>query len=358
MKKYLFLLLLLSSCVKNKDVNLEDKFLIITNGSSRSHFSTLNTLNDFPTSRNLELALSPIVKSIGEDLFILEPNADAIKKYHRFSNGDISERGVLSLLPASGASDMIIVSDRLGYLSLKGSAKIMAWNPSTMAGLGSVDISSFGISDANPDVTLMAFSNGKLYVVCNQRYSGKTIPTPAQVLIIDTKNGNTVTSVTDDRGGYTDNTPSAVFFTENGDCYLYCGAGKPEQNGFLRIKNGQSSFDIGYFFGIGTLGTIDHLERTCYAGNGMAYSMAALTGNQQFGAFSINLTDKTVTKIDLPYSNGYAGNIFGYGGKLYFGISTGSAKGFYEYEMASGKAGVTPKINTTNIGDPWIMGTF
>ncbi|MRG47103.1 hypothetical protein GFS24_18415 [Chitinophaga sp. SYP-B3965] len=358
MKKSLFLLILITSCIKNKDVNKEDKFFIVTNGAAKSHFSTLNTLNHFPTSRNPELALSPIVRSIGEDLFILEPDNDSIKKYHRFPNGDITERGVLRLVPATGASDMIIVSDRLGYSSLKGSAKIMAWDPSTMAGQGTVDISSFGISDADPDATLMAFSNGKLFVVCNQRYSGKTVPSPAQVLIIDTKNGNAVTSVTDDRGAYTDNTTSAVFFTENGDFYLYCGADKPEQNGFLRIKNGQSSFDVDYFFGIGAPGTIDHLSCSYYAGSNILFSMGALTGSQQFGAFSINLIDKKVTKIDLPASTGYAGNIFRDGNNLYFGLSTSNAKGFYEYEMTSGKAGIAPKINTTNMGDPWLMGAF
>lgn len=358
MKKSLFLLILITSCVKNKDVNKEDKFFIVTNGAAKSHFSTLNTLNHFPTSRNPELALSPIIRSIGEDLFILEPDSDTIKKYHRFSNGDITERGVLSLLPATGASDMIIVSDRLGYSSLKGSALIMAWDPGTMASQGTIDISSFGISDANPDAALMAFSNGKLYVVCNQHYNGKTVPSPAQVLIIDTKNGNTITSVTDDRGAYTDQTSSEIFFTENGDFYLYCGAAKPEQNGFLRIKNGQSSFDVDYFFGIGAPGTIDHLKNSYYAGSNMLFSMGALTGSPQFGVFSINLIDKKVTKIDLPNSNSYTGNIFRNGNTLYFGLSTGSIRGFYEYEMTSGKAGVTPKINTIDFGDPWIMGTF
>lgn len=349
------LIILTSSCIKEKKVNTEDKFLLVTNAASKSHVSTLNHLNDFSTNRNLSFASSPTVRPMWEDLFILEPGDDTIRRYHRFSNGDITETGVLSLLPASGASDIITLGERQAYCSLKGSAKILCWDPGAMSKLEFIDISVFGISDADPDATIMAFSNGKLFVVCNQEYTGKTIPSPAQVLIIDTKNGNTVTSVTDDRGAYKGYTPSSAFFTENGDFYLYCGAAKPEQNGFLRIKNGQSSFDVDYFF---NLSTVNYLECPFYAGNNLLFSMGAIPGSQQFGAFKINVINKTVEKIDLPYSNSYAGNILRYRNNLYFGISTATVKGFYEYEIASGKAAAYPRVNTTNLGDPWFMSTF
>lgn len=360
MKKCLLLLILIISCGKDDDENKNARFLIVTNSASKSHISTLYSLNDFPVAKPLELALNPIIKLIKEDVFILEPGVDTIKRYHRFSNGDILGRGALSLPPASGATDMIIVNDEKGYCSLTKSGKIMAWDPGTMASLGTIDISAFGIGDANPDVSLMAFSNDKLYVVCNQLYNGKTIPSPAQVLIIDTKNGNSVTSVTDDRIGYTGaaNTPSALLFAENGDCYLYCGTGKPEENGFLRIKNGQSSFDLNYFFPIGTLGTIDYLKCSYYGGNGMVYSMGALPGSSQFGAFKTDLINKTVVKIGLPSSNGYAHSIFQYNNTLYFGLSAGTLKGFYEYEISSGKVSASPRINTAYQGDPWILATF
>jgi hypothetical protein len=380
-------MLLINGCVRTKDEeNPEDKFLVVTNdpaaAAPKSSFSTVNSVKDHPTPRNLELTPYPVVKVVKEDVYILEADGkDILKKYHRFSNGDILPVTALSLPAGSGAVNFIMENATRGYCSLTKTGKILVFNAESMSMTGLIDLSSYAINDASPDPTIMAFAYGKLYVVCNQVYNGKTIPSPAQVLIIDVANGNKVTNVTDDRAGYsgTTDTPSSVFFTENGDFYLYCvssrGSIDPTQSGFLRIRSGQTSFDLDYYFSIGDLtiagvqgDKVNYLQRPLYVSGGIVLStgnIPALAGNpqnyitdQSFGSFKIDLSGKTISKIDFPYSNGYANSLYRYNNIVYVGLSTSGGIGFFEYDITSGKASTVTKISTAGIGDPWLMATF
>lgn len=90
----------------------------------------------------------------------------------------------------------------------------------------------------------------------------------------------------------------------------------------IQLKNGQTAFDPTYFFNVadysitGVPGNkVDYLQRMRYAGNGIVYATGniyALASNppnyvtdRTYGAFKVDLANKTITKLSLLYSNGY-----------------------------------------------------
>jgi hypothetical protein len=225
----------------------------------------------------------------------------------------------------------------------------------------------------------MALRNGKLYVACSQTTDGYTSIHPVQVLIIDVNNNFSITSATDGRSGWAGsiNEQKSVFFDENGDLYIYCVASygfvPGQKAGFLRIRNGQTSFDPDYFFNTSdysitgiTGNKIDYLQRLRYAGNGIVYSTGniyALASNppdyvndRTYGSFKVDIINKTITKLDIPYSNGQAASVGLFENKVLFGIAGSSAVGIYSYDPATNTAGTSPVVTTQ--GDPHQIEVF
>jgi hypothetical protein len=226
----------------------------------------------------------------------------------------------------------------------------------------------------------MELHNGKLYVACSQTTDGFTSAHPVQVLIIDVNNGNNIVSATDSRSTWAGsiNEQKSIFFDENGDMYIFCvasyGFGGPSQKcGFLRIKSGQTSFDPTYFFNVADYtiegiagGKVDYLQRMRYVGNGIVYSTGniyALASNppdylkdRTYGSFKVDIINQTITKLDLPYSNGYAASVLPYEGKILWGLATATGVGIYAYDPST-NAGSTAPIVTTQ-GDPSIIEVF
>ena len=200
---------------------------------------------------------------------------------------------------------------------------------------------------------------------------------PAQVLIIDLANGNTITSATDNRSTFAGSPidPKSMFFDENGDLYIFCQASYGSQAdpkcGFLRIRNGQTNFDPSYFFNIADHnlayipgGRIRNFHHMQYVGNGILYS----TGNvyalsflgdfadKTFASFKVDLINKSITKLALPYSNGYAGGVLAYQNKIYWGLATVDGVGIYSYDPGTNIASADPIVTTE--GDPVSIESF
>ncbi|HEY0271871.1 MAG TPA: hypothetical protein VGC22_01745 [Chitinophaga sp.] len=365
----------------------EDNFLVVTNiNSGATPAAYVGTMKDFSigsynNTRARQTTVYPSVVTYNGDVFVLQRGSgDIITKYTRNANGSLDAAGTAVMPPASAPYWMVFESSTKAYVSLTAAGKIAVLNPSTMEVSGYIDLTAYAIGDASPDPNVMAFRNGKLYVACAQSSDSYTSSNPAQVLIVDVANGNTITSVTDRRTTYAANSdaPGSIFFTENGDLYVYCVAswgyaGPSQKAGFLRIKSGETVFDPAYFFNTsdyviaGISGShADYLQHPAYAGNGIVYStgdVPALSSNppdyihdRTFGAFKVDVINQSITQLGIPYSNGYAACVMPYQGKVYYGMSTSTGVGFYEYDPASNTAGTSPVVSTQ--GDPSLIVPF
>ncbi len=367
--------------------NGEDRFVIGTNITSANpiigYVGTLKDLqvSDFNNSKSRQTTNYPYVTVYQDNIFVMPQRyGDIVRKYTRQPNGTLAESGSFTAPAASAPLGTVIESATRGFCSLFNAGKIIVFNPSNMEIIDTIDLTSYGLGDMNPDPNVMELRNGKLYVACSQTTDGFTSTRPVQVLIIDIDNGYKITSATDSRSTWAGsvNEQKSIFFDESGDMYLYCvasyGFGGPTQKaGFLRIKSGETTFDPTYFFNTsdysieGIPGNkVDYLQRMRYTGNGIVYSTGniySLASNppdyvkdRTYGSFKVDLAKKTIEKLDLPYSNGMAACVLPDQGKILWGLATASGVGIYSYDPATNTASQEPIVNTQ--GDPSIIETF
>lgn len=320
-----------------------------------------------------------LVKSYKDFVFVLPYNGDMMmKKYKRQADGSLSDEGGMVIPEVTHVLGMVIESDTKGYISLLDSGKIAVFNPATMQITNYIDLSSYtigGANDRSPDPTVLLLRNNKLYVACMQKMPMWLVSSiwRAEILIIDLANGNAITSVTDNRtttaGSFYDF--KSMFFDESGDLYVYCkgylGGNIPA--GFLRIKNGQTTFDPTYFFDVANYNVpflpgnkISDLLHMQYANNGIVYStghVRALGGSgvdKVNACFKLDLSNKIISRLDLPYTNGFAGSVLAYQNKIYWGLTATEGVGIYQYDPADGTASARPIITTQ--GDPFQIEAF
>jgi hypothetical protein len=365
-----------------------DKLVIGTNITTANpiigYVGTLKDLGttNFTNAKSRQTAQYPYVTVYKDHVFVMPSISgdDVVRKYTRQADGTLAEAGRFTAPPSSAPLATVIESDTRGYCSLYRTGQIAVFNPTTMTISSTIDLARFGLGDSNPDPSILAFRNGKLYVACPQTTDGFTSRHPVQVLIIDVNNNFAITSATDSRSTWAGsiNEQKSLFFDEAGDLYLYCvasyGFGGPTQkSGFLRIKNGQTTFDPTYFFNTadytiqGIPGSkVDYLQRMRYAGNGIVYSTGniyALASNppdyvkdRTYGSFRVDLANKTITRLNLPYSNGYAASVSLFDNKVLFGLATATGVGIYSFDPATNTASTAPVVGTQ--GDPSIIESF
>lgn len=386
------LIIALGSCSKDEPAPDPsaglDKLVIGTNITTANpvigYVGTLKDLSvtNFTNAKSRQSTEYPYVTVYKNDVFVMPQRfGDIVRKYTRQADGSLSEAGSFTAPAASSPISTVIESDTRGYTSLFQAGKIIVFNPTTMAITNTIDLTSYALGgDGNPDPNVLAFKNGKLYVACSQTSNGFTSSHPVQVLIIDVNNNNSITSATDSRSFWAGsiNEQKSIFFDESGDMYIYCvasyGFGGPTQkSGFLRIKSGQTSFDPTYFFNTadynieGIAGNkVDYLQRMRYFGNGIVYSTGniyALASNppdyikdRTYGSFKVDIKNQIITKLDIPYSNGYAASVGLFDGKVLFGIAGTAAVGIYSYDPATNAAGTSPIVTTQ--GDPNAIEAF
>ncbi len=377
-----------SACQKTtKDTpsGLKDRLAIVTNiNSGATPVAYVGTLKDlspgsYTNTKARQTTTYPFIFPHGNDLIVSQNRVQSIlTKYSRENGGTLAEGGRLvfssNALPIAVAYE----SDTKAYCTLQNEGKIAVFNPATMTLIRYIDLTSYALGDASPDPAGIIYRNGKLYVCLVQTSNGYTSMHPAQMLIIDV-NTERITSITDNRttwAGSADS-PHSLFFDEQGDLYVFCVASYgfvPGQKcGFLRIRNGASTFDPTYFFNItdyqiaGIPGnTVNYFNHMYYGGNGIVYStgnIPALMSNppdyvndRTFASFRVDVNVKTVQKIELPYSNGYAAHVSMFEGKVLFGLSTTKGVGIFTYDLSTGVASATPVVATQ--GDPSIIEVF
>jgi hypothetical protein len=383
--------LLLNACSKSSPAENSaaglDKLLLVNNITSSNPVTAyVGTLKDLTVTNQTNAKARQWTQypfaTIYKDYVFVIPNkgGDVIKKYRRQPDGTLSEEGSMTTPSSSQSIGIVIESDTKGYCSLQNLGKIAVFNPSTMVITGYIDLTSYALGTASPGPTVMTYRNGKLYVACVQTANGYTSDKPAQVLIINVAAGNTIVSATDSRSTWAGSIDeqASVFFDESGDLYVFCvasyGFGGPAQKcGFLRIKNGQNNFDPTYFFNVADYhidgvpnNKVDYLQHMHYVSNGIVYATGniyALASNppnyitdRTFGSFKVDLANKTITKLNLPYSNGYAASVYPFEGKILWGLSTSTGVGIYTYNPATGETSQGPVVNTQ--GDPGLILSF
>ncbi len=365
-----------------------DRFVIVNNittaATPTAYVGTFKdlTIGNYTNAKAQQFTSYPFLSTYGDDVFVTQNRSgDQVVKYTRQSDGTLKETGRLTMPAASQPIHVVVESKDRAYCSLYNAGKIEVFNPTTLVKIETIDLTAFAKGDASPDPGVMTFREGKLYIGCSQTTDTYTSDKPAELLIIDTKNGNKVTSLTDARTTYCGNldTPKSIFFDEKGDLYVYCigswGFYPGQKAGWLRIKKGESAFDKSYFFNTtdyqieGIEGKkIDYLQHPMYYGNGIVYSagnIPALASNppdyvkgRTFGAFKVDIYNQTITKLNIPNSNGYAASVLCLpkDNKVLFGMSASQAVGLFEYNTATNTAGTTPLITTQ--GDPGVIEVF
>lgn len=378
----------LSACKKNSSnsgtSDVKDKLIIVTtinNGTAPiSYLGISKDLNvtNFTNAKSRQFTYIPFIYTLNDDIFAM-PNrgGDIIRKYKRGTDGTLTESGSLQLPTSSQPLGLAIESDTRAYTSLYGTGKIIVFNPSTMTVIRTIDLTTYAKGDGNPDPANIVYRNGKVYVACAQTSDTYTSSNPAQILIIDVNNNDQITSATDSRTSWAGNIDCrrSMFFNENGDLYINCvgsyGYIPGQKSGFLRIRNGQTSFDSSYFLNVTDAvitgsPAVNYFHFEAYAGNGTVYAtgnLPSLVSNppnyvtdRSYGAFSINLQTQKITKINIPNSNGYAGYVVPFENKILFTSSSVTGVGIYTFDPATGTASTSPAVVTQ--GDPTAVEVF
>lgn len=321
----------------------------------------------------------------GEDIFVLPGlGGDVMYKFSRNENKELIKTGELVFPANSTAFNFLKVTDEKAYVSFMGIAKIWVINPKTMTKMTEIDLSGYGVGDANPDASAMRIRDGKLYVSLIQMVGG-FFPDPfrpyTDILIINTTNNTPEKMVTDSLSGLSTPTrpydSNTLFMDENNDLYVVClgafGFVPGHKTGIHRIKNGETEFDTSYAFVINDVevsgelpeNKIDVVLGALYMGNGKLYANAnfpAYYSNQpdQYNDRTarpvvIDLVARTVTLLPFDRSNQFA-TVNSMDDKVIFGLVTESKQGFFSYDILTKTASQNPVITTTSY--PWYIDRF
>jgi hypothetical protein len=385
-------MVMLNACKKNSSEEGStspglDKLLVVANITSANPvIAYVGTLKDLSVAAHSnakarQFSEYPFITVYKDNVFVI-PNkrGDVLRKFTRSTDGTLVDAGSLTLPASSQSIAVVVESDSKAYCSLQNTGKIAVFNPTTMVLSSYIDLTAYALGDASPDPSIMVMRNGKLYVACVQTSDGYTSDKPAQVLIIDVANGNAITSISDARTTWAGSIDErySMFFDESGDMYMFCvasyGFGGPTQKcGFLRIKSGQTTFDPTYFFNVADYtitgipsNKVDYLQHMHYSSGGILYSTGniyALASNppnyitdRTMGSFKVDLYNKTITKLALPYSNGYSATVTLFQDKVLWGLSTNTGVGIYTMDIATGAISKDPVVTTQ--GDPSLIEVF
>ena len=311
-----------------------------------------------------------------EDMvFVSEHNfGDNIHKYNR-TNSNLLEKAGKLVVPAGGAAFSMYFKDATkAYISLMNNGKVLVINPTTLDVTDTIDLNSYAVEGALVAPSDMVLRNdGKLFVCLSQRETQFICYDSAYVAVIDAEADTVEKVIFDERltgiGGFYNGN---VIVDEKNDIYFYGGGNygfdEDANEGFLRIKSGETEFDPGYYFnprnttvtGFGPY-SVSYSFHLCYAGNGKAYSIMdvpELTSNppdyindKNAQLIEIDLYNTTLKKIDLPAGVGLNTTaIDKLDDKIVLGLSTRNGDGVYTYDLTTKQATQSPVITT--VGPP------
>lgn len=357
------------------------KILLSTNVGTSSYYGTIKdlsvgTMTNDNSYEHVDKAASFVYKDM---VFISEHwNGDVLHKYIRTEDGIMQVAGTVTLPAGGNAQSMTFLDENKAYIGLNTHGSIYIINPTTLEHLGDIDLTSYAVGDNNPDPADMIIRDNKLFIALNQNITMYSLHDSAYVAIINTSDESIDKVILDTRmTGVSSSYNHAVFMDENKDIYFYSqgawGYQPGANDGFLRIKNGETEFDPDYYFSPknttvnGVDGGVLYGMTLCYAGNGKVYTtmMApALTSDppdyendKNSVPVVLDIYNKTIQKLDLPNTSMYASvGVVKLDDKILFGMSCNSGDGIYTYDLLSGEGSQIPVVTT--VGKPQFMNVF
>ena len=291
-----------------------------------------------------------------------------IFKYTLDENGRMSPAGQLPFLGLA-PGDVTFVSKEKAYVSLYAIGKLAIINPTTMKQEGEIDLRQHAVGDNNPDPGTSIIRGDKLFLALNQQKTEITAHDSAYVAVIDINTDQVIKVIVDPRttstGQYAHHYP---FMDDNNNIYFYswCQFGTHltgNNDGFLRINNGNDEWDASYHFSIAetSLPGVPNNQGLFiigmeYVGNNELYAVIEIpawasnppdfVNTRDYQAFKLNLETKEVVKIDVPPTAGWSSwGVIKNDNKIIFALSTSSANGLYTYDLGTKTASSTPIVN-------------
>lgn len=310
---------------------------------------------------------------------------DKVAKYSIGANNSLTKVAETVVYQSGGGipSCLIFVDETKMYLTLPGAGQLLAMDPDDLTITKRFDLSAYALdasgntggSDTNPEPSGGVIRGGKLYLGLGQIDGFQTWGSrgKASVLIIDVATDQVLSHITDDRACVTGEIApnNGLILDENGDIYVnntasfgyYPGL----SSGFLRIKNGEDTFDPDYFFSISGLENLDvpggkasYAYYNAYLSEGRLYTtlfIPGLTSNppdyvndRNYQPYMLDLHNKTVTKLATPPTIGWSAAVVNLDGEIVYGLSTVNGTGLYRAN------GTAPFITTE--GNPFIINVY
>ena len=172
------------------------------------------------------------------------------------ATGQPVEAGRLVVPGANTFSSIQFISDTEAYASVGGGlARLVKFNPTTFVTTGEVDLSKLRKPGAASTFYLgSAVSGTKLFWGVHYFNSAfDPLTDSAYVAVIDLPTGKVDKLLADGRTAAVFNSGQSVssFYKDvNGDVYVQGNGTDRSPSGVLRIKNGETRFDAGYFFNL------------------------------------------------------------------------------------------------------------
>ncbi|MBE9488361.1 MAG: hypothetical protein IMY73_04160 [Bacteroidetes bacterium] len=331
------------------------------------------------TSNSLIHSKSGYLYTYKDYVFVLEESTDKLFKYKKNKN-TLEKSGNTLILPAKSKTNSIVFyNDNKGYITASGTGNIIVFNPTNMTIEKEIDLSKFAIgeNDNNPEPMGAIIRGNELYIALWQTKSLLNPNPGSHVLIIDTKTDKPIKMVSDSRAGMVgcDGPTGGLFIDEKEDLYFYstgCFGYSDENDGFLRIKKGETDFDKSYFFPIKGQFIEGIAENTAsfsyykaYVENGKVYTFLNVPANasnppdyvndKSMQPFELDVYNKTFHKLDLPPTTGWSACIGIYDDFVVFGMSGEQGTGYYLYDYKTKKV-IGKKISTQ--GAPFFFKKF
>ncbi len=329
---------------------------------------TYDNTNAFPSS----YSIPPVI--VGKNVFVLpgsSTESNTLKKYS-FENQELVEKGQF-IVPANSFPTDIATKGDKAYIALRNMGGILVINHESMTEIKTIDITSYGIGDQNPDPTMLIIRDNYLFVALHQ-IDGGYIPNPKRpavdILVINLDTNEPVKIITESTSGMTwpasATDQNSMFMDEQQNIYISCfGTLGMFKSGFLRINAGETDFDKDYQFIMsettieGDPNKLNYLNSVMYYENNMAYGIANVPAyfnsptkpdyfNDRFNLpVEIDLAAKTIKTVGLPRSNGYGYNTSKHNDQIIFGLATENDNGFFTYSPKSGAASSKAVITVT-----------
>ncbi|RIY38036.1 hypothetical protein CKY20_00360 [Capnocytophaga canis] len=283
-------------------------------------------------------------------------------------DGVLKKSATMPLPGNSQATHLTVVNDSKAYLGLTGLGKIFIFNPTTMVKTGEIDLNTYG--DPNPEPSGMIVRDNLLFVTLGQWTAGTWFPQEkaVEVLIINTQTDAIEKHIKETASGlsFPTNPGDRILMDEHKNIYLVCigafGQVDGFGGGFLRIKAGETDIDPTFSMKFDDItvadapGKISYFLPARYIKNNITYGYVAIkeyTPDQQmsplavmYAPVKVDLSSKQVTLIKgIPVANGYSTGMGIYKNNTFlFGSINQTSKGFYTYDLSTGKVSTEPII--------------